>query len=537
MTTLSSRHCSFMLVTLGLLLAAIASHAQTYTVLHNFVGGTDGCCANYPSQMAQGEDGNIYGATTSDGSGGYGTIFKITPAGSFNVLHSFSFTDGAGPQGGISLALDGNFYGTTYQGGTTSHGTIFKITPAGAFTSLYSFANTTDGGFPRTPPVMAQDGNLYGVTGNDTSAVLYKLSSTGAFTVMGTLATMSYSPLLLGIDGNLYGTTLGGGTYNGGTVFQFSPSAKTIKTLFSFHTEWSPSGPLVQGVDGALYGTTGSGGTGDGGCVFRVTTAGAYKLLYNFTVSGTSDGRYPLTGVVQGTDGFLYGVASDGGSAGYGTLFKVSTSGTGFQTLYNFQTATGDTPESALLLHTNGTLYGQTQHGGTDIPYGTIFSFTNKLKPFTEPLVLHSAKVGASVSLLGQGFTTATAVNFGATAATFSVKSDTFLVAKPAAGSTTAQITVKEPSGNLLTFQKFKIVPSITSFTPTSGPVGTEVTITGMSLSQATGVKFGGVKATAFTVNSNTQVTATVPTGAVTGKISVVTPGGTGSSSGVFTVQ
>jgi len=536
MTALTFRRLSIALLTLALAIPAAVMHAQTYTVVHNFAG-TDGCCANYPSMMAQGEDGNIYGTTTSDGSGGYGTVFKMTPGGAFTTLHSFSFSDGAGPQGGISLALDGNFYGTTYQGGGTSHGTIFKITPGGTFTSLYSFSGTTDGAYPRIPPVMAQDGNLYGVTGDDTNAVLYKLSSAGVFSVVGTLVTQSYSPLLLGIDGNLYGTTLGGGTYNSGTVFQFSPSSKTIKTLYSFHTEWSPTGPLVQGVDGAFYGTTSNGGTGDGGCVFRVTTAGVYKALYIFTSSGTTDGRYPESGVVQGTDGFLYGVASDGGSFGLGTLFKVSTAGTGFQTLYNFQTPTGDTPDSALLLHTNGTLYGQTFHGGTKTAYGTVFSFTNKLKPFTEPLVLHSAKVGASVSLLGQGFTTATAVDFGATAATFSVKSDTFIVAKPVAGSTTAQITVKEPSGNLLTFQKFKIVPSINSFTPTSGPVGTQVTITGMSLSQATSVKFGGVKATTFTINSNTQVIATVPSGAVTGKISITTPGGTASSAAVFTVE
>jgi uncharacterized repeat protein (TIGR03803 family) len=536
MTGLTFRRFSFVLLAFALALPGGVMHAQTYTVLHNFVG-TDGCCATYPSQMAQGEDGNIYGATTSDGTGGYGTIFKITPAGAFTVLHDFAFSDGAGPQGGLSLALDGNFYGTTYQGGATSHGTIFRITPGGAFTSLYSFTNGTDGGYPRIPPVMAQDGNLYGITGNDTNAVLYKYTSAGVFSVVGTLATVSYSPLLLGIDGNLYGTTLGGGTYNSGTVFQFSPSAKTIKTLFSLHTEWSPLGPLAQGVDGALYGTTGSGGTGDGGCVFRVTTSGSYKVLYEFTVSGTTDGRYPQTGVVQGSDGFLYGVASDGGANGFGTLFKVSTTGTGFTDLYDFQTATGDTPSSPLLLHTNGTLYGETFHGGTNIPYGTIFSFTNKLKPYTAPLVVRSAKVGGSVSLLGQGFTTATAVDFGATAATFTVKSDTFLVAKPAAGSTTAQITVKEPSGNLLTFQKFKIVPSITSFTPTSGPVGTQVTITGVSLSQATAVKFGGVKATSFTVNSDTKVTATVPSGAITGKISITTPGGTASSAAVFTVQ
>jgi len=531
----TSSFCRFSLLAfLALALAASAVQAQTYTVLHNFVN-SDGCCSGYPSMMAQGEDGNIYGATTSGGSFGSGTIFRITPAGVLTTLHSFNSTDGNGPQGGIALALDGNFYGTTYQGGA-NHGTIFKITPAGVFTSLYSFAGTTDGAYPRTPPVMAQDGNLYGVTGDDTNAVLYKLSPAGVFTAMGTLVTHSYAPLLLGVDGNLYGTTTAGGTYNSGTVFVFSPSAKVIKTLYSFKNEWSPSGPLAQGVDGALYGTTGSGGTGDGGCVFRVTTGGSYKVLYNFSVSGTTDGRYPQTGVVQGSDGFLYGVASTGGASGQGTLFRLSTTGTGFQDLHDFQTATGDTPSSALLLHTNGTIYGQTSHGGTHVAYGTIFSFANNLIAFVTPLVLRSARVGASVSLLGQGFSTATAVTFGTTAATYTVASDTFLTAKPVAGSTTAQITVKEPAGNLLTPLKFKIAPTITSFSPTSGPVGTSVVITGMSLSQATAVRFGTVSATTFTVNSNTQVTATVPTGAVTGKISIATPGGTAASATAFTV-
>ena len=534
MTTSNIRRFSVAVLTLAFALTA-AVHAQTYTVLHNFAG-TDGCCSNYPSMMAQGEDGNIYGTTTSGGSSGYGVVFKMTPAGALTVLHNFNFTDGAGPQGGISLALDGNFYGTTYEGGANARGTIFKITPAGVFTSLYSFTATTDGAYPRIPPIMAQDGNLYGVTGDDTNAILYKVTTAGVFTAIGTLVTHSYSPLLLGVDGNLYGTTTAGGTYNAGTVFVFSPGSKVIKTLFSLHNEWSPSGQLVQGVDGALYGVAGSGGTGDGGCVFRVTTGGSYKVLYNFSVSGASDGRYPQNGVVQGSDGFLYGVASTGGASGQGTLFRVSTTGTGFQDLHDFQSSTGDTPNSDLLLHTNGTIYGQAFHGGTKTAYGVVFSFTNNLKPFVTPLVLRTAKVGAAVSLLGQGFATATGVTFGTTAATYTVVSDTFLTAKPVAGSTTAQITVKEPAGNLLTPLKFKIAPTITSFSPTSGPVGTSVIITGMSLSQTTLVKFGTVTATTFTVNSNTQVTATVPTGAVTGKISIATPGGTAASATAFTV-
>jgi uncharacterized repeat protein (TIGR03803 family) len=533
----SRRFCrQVMLLAVLALAVSTVLQAQTYTVLRNF-NETDGCCANYPSMLAQGKDGNIYGTTTSGGTHLYGNIFKITPTGTFTNLYSFDFTTGDGPQGGVSMGLDGNFYGTTYQGGAHSAGTIFQITPAGVFKSLYSFTNGSDGGYPAAPPVQAQDGNLYGTTGNGTVTVLYKITTGGAFTVMANLVGRTFAPLLLGTDGNLYGTTFYGGTYNGGTLFRFSPSAKTIKTLFAFHTEWYPAGPLTQGVDGALYGTLSSGGTGDTGAIYRITTGGTYKVLYNFTTAGTTDGKWPYGGLVQGSDNFLYGVASGGGTNGLGTLFKISTTGTGFNVLHNFATATGDTPYPALLLHTNGTMYGMTFHGGTHAPYGTLFSFANNLKPFVKPLVLVSAKVGASVGLLGQGFTTSTGVLFGTGAGTDTINSDTFLTAKIVAGATTGQITVKEPTGNLLTPLKFKIVPGITSFSPASGTVASQVVITGMSLSQATAVKFGTVAATAFTVNSNTQITVTVPSGAVTGKISVTTPGGTASSATSFTVN
>jgi IPT/TIG domain len=189
------------------------------------------------------------------------------------------------------------------------------------------------------------------------------------------------------------------------------------------------------------------------------------------------------------------------------------------------------------LLHTNGKIYGLTAHGGSHVSDGVIYSLDASLKPFVAPVVLHSGKVGTSVGVLGQGFNNATGVLFGTGAGTFTLVSDTFVTAKLAAGATTGLITVKEPTGNLLSQQNFRVVPSITSFSPTSGPAGTQVVITGMSLSQATLVRFGTVKATAFTVNSDTKVTTTVPAGAVSGKISITTAGGTATSSAVFTVN
>jgi uncharacterized repeat protein (TIGR03803 family) len=535
MTNLKVRCHQLLLAVLTLAFFTAAANAQTFTDLHDF-DETEGCCASYPSMLVQGQDGNIYGATTSGGAHFYGNIFKMTPSGTLTSIYSFDLTHGGYPQSGISMAADGNFYGTTYQGGTNHYGTIFKVTPSGAFTELYDFANTTDGAYPHTPPVQAQDGNLYGTTANGTVAVLYKITTAGVFTVMETLVGQSYSPLLLGADGNLYGTTVYGGTFNGGTVFVFSPAAKAMKTIYNFHTEYSPYGPLMQGADGALYGTTSSGGTGSGGVVFRVTTAGVYKVLFNFTVS-SANGASSYSGLVQGSDKFLYGVTSAGGANGQGVLFKISPTGTGFAVLHDFATATGDTPFATPFLHTNGTIYGLSFHGGAHSAYGVVYSMNAGLKEFVAPVVLHSAKSNTSVELLGQGFNTATGVLFGTGAGALTIASDTFATAKVTTGAMTGAITVKEPGGNLSTLQVFKIVPTIKNFTPTSGTVGTSVVITGTSLLQTLAVKFGGVAATVFTVNSDTQVTATVPTGAVTGKITITTNGGTATSPAVFTVD
>jgi uncharacterized repeat protein (TIGR03803 family) len=516
---------------------AARAQAQTYTDMHDF-NNSDGCCAVYPSLLAQGEDGDIYGATTSGGLG-FGNIFRITPAGTFNNLFNFDGTHGNGPQGGLSLGFDGNFYGTTYRGGTNHAGTIFKITPSGTQTVLYNFMNTTDGAYPKTAPVQAPDGNLYGNTGNGTATVLYKLTPAGVFSVVLTLPSQSYSPLLVGTDGNLYGMTLLGGTLNAGTAFQFAPTTKKLKIIHNFDvtTGSSPHGPLMQGVDGKLYGTASTGGSSSGGVVFQLSTGGSYKVLFNFSTTNELNGATPFAGVIQGSDGFLYGVTSVGGANGAGLLFKLSTSGTGFAHVHDFATATGDTPYSTPLLHTNGKIYGLAFHGGSHLAYGAIYSLDAGLKPFASQFVYYSGKVGNSVSLLGQGFSNATGVKFGTGPGTFVASTDAFMKATVAAGATTGSITVLEPGGNLLTPQMYKVIPTVSKFTPTSGPVGTKVVITGMSLTQTTLVTFGGVKAITVTVNSDTQVTATVPAGAKTGKIVVKTKGGSATAPGTFTVQ
>jgi len=231
-------------------------------------------------------------------------------------------------------------------------------------------------------------------------------------------------------------------------------------------------------------------------------------------------------------------VTPSGGTNGVGTLFKIDTKGVNFSVLYNFDVANGDEPSATPTLHTNGKIYGETFVGGSQFPgYGVLYSFDAGLKPFASLVVLWSGKVGNSVGILGQGFSTATAVKFGTGPGTFTALSDTYMIASPAAGATTGNVTVLEPGGNLVTPQVYKVIPMVSSFSPTSGPVGTTVVITGMSLTQTTLVKFGGIKATSVTVNSNSQVTAIVPAGAKTGKVSITTKGGAATSPGTFTVQ
>ena len=156
------------------------------------------------------------------------------------------------------------------------------------------------------------------------------------------------------------------------------------------------------------------------------------------------------------------------------------------------------------------------------------------LGPFVETLPT-SGKVGAAVKILGNNLKGSTSVTFNGKAATFKVSSTEITTTVPS-GATTGKVKVTTPKGMLTSNVKFRVTPTISSFSPASGPVGTSVVITGESFTGATSVTFGGVKATSFTVDSHTQITATVPTGAKTGKIGVATPGGTATSTGTFTV-
>ena len=504
---------------------------QTYTDLHDFDCAVEGCNPTSSGILAQGRDGNLYG-TLRGGKYNIGTVFKITPSGTITTIYNFDGTHGSKPFSGLTLGTDANFYGTTNEGGANSFGTIFKITPAGLIT-LHDFTGS-DGAYPYGPPVQGKGSTFYGVTSTGTA---YSITSSGGFKLLSTsIPGLSFAPLLFASDGHFYGTTPEGGAFARGTVFRMSATG-AVKIIYSFDGTHgsSPYGPVVQGSDGFLYGTTVAGGSSQGGVVFRLSTGGAITLLHQFDVFSMTDGYEPIPGLVAATDGNFYGATSTSADqlAPYGTLFKVSKNGT-YSELYAFDQTHGAVQQATGRQHTNGILYGLATQGGTN-GGGVYYSLDVGLKPFVS-LMTTSGTPSQTIEILGTGLTGATGVNFGSGSASFSVVSDSYMTAVVPATGTTGFVTVTTPSGILTSSKQFKVIPVISSFAPTSGPVGTQVTITGAGFTGATKVTFGGVKATAFTVNSATQVTATVPVGAKTGKIAVTTPGGT-ASKGTFTVS
>jgi uncharacterized repeat protein (TIGR03803 family) len=527
--------------TLMLGVAVAVGRAQTSTDLYNFGDATgDPLNPQYSGIVAQGRDGNLYSTSPAGGTAALGTVFKVTPQGTLSVLYSLNGTFGKFPYGGLTLGTDGNFYGTTSAGGTSNLGTVFKITPAGVLTVLHNFISG-DGYSPYAPPIQGLDGNFYGTTifgGASAYGTVYKMTPAGAVTVLHSFdlsnGATPYGPLVQGNDGNFYGTAFGGvGATRYGVVFKVTASGTyTQLHAFTLTDGGNPHSGLVLGKDGNFYGTTFNGGTAGYGVVFKITPAGVLTVLRSFTPA--SDGGNPHGALVQGSDGNFYGTAYLGGTKNHGTIFRITPAGV-FSTRYNFDGTSGGSPMITLLQHTNGTLYGDTYSGGTHNT-GTVYSLNATLAPYAAPLPA-SGKVGKSIGILGQGFNTATAVSFNGKAATFKIVSDTFLTSTVPAGATTGLVTVTMPGGNLKSKRNFRVPPTIQSFTPASGPVGTPVTITGVSLTQATKVTFGGVKATTMVVNSDTQVTANVPTGAKTGKIAIATPGGSATSAAVFTVQ
>lgn len=314
---------------------------------------------------------------------GNGTIFKMTPAGALTKLVSFGITNGAKPYAGLVQTPDGNLYGTTSEGGTNNQGTIFRVTTNGVLTLLCSF-NGTNGAKPTAKLLLASDGYLYGTTFTNLTGrgTVFRISTNGTLTTLAvfnnTNGAAPFGELIQGMDGVLYGTTIYGGTNgNWGTVFKLTTNG-TLTTLFSFSgTNGShPYGGLVQDTNGILYGSATYGGLGfDGsdqggnGTIFKISTNGTFQLLYLF--SGGNDGLNPWPTLLRANDGNFYGATTLGGLDGFGTVFQIRTDGA-FTSLYSFAyDENGISPYGQLLPGPYDSFYGTTS--GAGIGYGTVF--------------------------------------------------------------------------------------------------------------------------------------------------------------------
>jgi uncharacterized repeat protein (TIGR03803 family) len=381
---------------------AFNAGAQTETNLHSFVGNsTDG--DNPLAGLVQGSDGNFYGTTQFGGAYHQGTVFRISPNGNETNLYSFIGSgngDGALPEAGLVQGCDGNFYGTTYEGGTNSFpgvGTVFRISPSGSYTSLYSFVGyPNDGSNPEGNLVQGSDGNFYGTTsggGTNSSGSVFQITPGGSYTNLYFFNSypndgqIPQAGLVQGSDGNFYGTTAQGGTMGLGTVFRISPGG-SYTNLYSFGSLPNDGGDpnaLVQGSDGNFYGTTAQGGTEFAGTVFRITPSGSEVTLHSF-VGYPSDGFSPLAGLIQGSDGNFYGTTEFGGTEFAGTVFRISPNGT-YTNLYFFviSPSDGSSPLAGLVQGSDGSFYGTTYLGGTSNS-GTVFKISVPLNPPPYPI-------------------------------------------------------------------------------------------------------------------------------------------------------
>ena len=441
-------------------------------------------------------------------------------AQNLKTLIIFDGTDGATPvDTPFVQGTNGNLYGTTLGGGAYGLGTFFEITSAGKLTTLYSFCsqlNCADGSGPYGGLVLGRDGNFYGTTdtgGADGSGTIFRTAPGGTLTTLhsfnGADGAGSVSPMILGTDGSFYGITLNGGTSNSGTIFKITPSG-SFTTLHSFGPGDGSfaNGPLVQGADGNFYGTTEIGGTNGVGSIFKVTPSGTFSTFHSFD---SSDGSAPACGLLLAADGNFYGTTYEGGSSnhcpnGCGTVFKITRAGT-LTTLHNFDSTEGANPIAGLIQATDGNFYGTTYAGGTGGDWGTVFEIT----PSGTVTTLHSFQGTDGAQPYGP-VTQATNGSFYGTA--------TNGTSSASQGTVFGVFTALEPFVSLVT---------------STGRIGESIGILGQGFTGTTRVSFNGTSSS-FTVKSGTFITATVPVGATTGFVQVTTTSGTLKSNVPFRV-
>jgi uncharacterized repeat protein (TIGR03803 family) len=443
------------------------AQAQTFTALADFSTQTGG---GPGAPLIQGLDGNFYGTAGVDAIGKRGAVFVATPSGTLSDLFAFckatTCPTGANPFLSLLQVPDGRFFGFTE--GTSFQGTLFRLSPAGVINNLHAFCTTdcNDGDSPRTNMVQARNGFIYG-------------------------------------------TTNAGGTLHQGTIFKLSTSG-TLTTVYDFcqlKNCADGSGPvgfgnLIQATDGNLYGTTRTGGKGFG-TIYQLSLNGTLKTIHKFCKPGGCQDGWNPDGLVEGLDGNFYGITTGGGTHGDGTAFKVTRYG-GLTVLYSFcsqaDCSDGEGPNN-LILGSDGNFYGTTGNLGSNpaVP-NVVFQLT----PAGTYSVLYSTN--------------------------FKTQSSVLSVMQSTDGNFYGTNSIDGTNG-LGTF--FKISTGLGPFVKALRPygfIGQTAYILGTGLTGSTGVSFNGTAATTFSVVSDSEVSAVIPTGATTGTLQVATPGGMLSS-------
>lgn len=303
-------------------------------ILHSFTECPIGHTASPDSRLIRDEEGNLYGTAWDAGFGLVGNVFKIDASGNYHSIYDFHRVhDGRHPYAGLSRDSAGNLYGTTNRGGSKNVGIVFKIDPAGNETVLHDFTGGDDGAIPWGTVIRDSDGNLYGTTSRGGAGfgygTIYKIDVAGQFTILytfpgGAQGGRPLAGLVRDSAGNLYGVTsdLGSNEHNG-TIFKLD-STGTLTTLHNFDgTDGrGPVGGLARDSAGNLYGTCLVGGLYDGGTVFMFSATGEFRVLHQF--HNSSDGRNPQGALTLDGSGNLYGTTYLGGIGPWGTVFKIS---------------------------------------------------------------------------------------------------------------------------------------------------------------------------------------------------------------------
>ena len=456
MRALQSR--AFLASLLLVLCVAVQVPAQTATVsdVVVFSAYTFGNPAFSP---AQGRNGLLYGVLGGSNENP-GTVFDFSMAGATHTLSTANPASGYGQFSPLTLATDGNFYGAINGAaviGAGANGDLFKVTPNGTFSIVHVFAGA-DGLGPLGAPIEASDGNLYGTTwgGCCTPSTVYKYTPEGVFSVIYTFDSAHgtwANSIIQGPDGNLYVTCNEGGASDNGTVVKLTTVGKLLD-YYSFPggaAGGSLPGGLVLASDGNYYGSTLQGGAAGDGTIYRLTPD--YKVTTLYTFNPRHNGGKNPGFLILATDGYLYGV-SGGGLYGNGAIFRISTKGA-YSQIYSFPSSIGSDATS-IMQDTSGEFYGTTWVGST-YNYGAIYSLDMGLGPFIK-FVRPSGTVGQAAQILGQGLTGTTSVTFnGLPASSFSVVSDTYMTAVVPSGATTGPVVVTMPTGPLTSNVSFRI--------------------------------------------------------------------------------